>query len=393
MKTIFRFLNVAALTVAVLTVGAVTAFGQDACADVDGQTAAYTKFTDVYNKKDLPSMESALSAGKAFLEKYGACEPLKEQVDFVKPHVARIEKAIVRSKMVARYDTAVKADNPTEIVAAGKEFIVADPDNVNLLIPMALSATYKSTKDNNYQFANDGIQYANQALGKIKSGWVLNKKDDKGTPVIGVFQYTFTKENAIGELTYAIAYLNYYGKKDKKTALPLYYELSQTAGPFKSDPRVYGTIGDYYIEEGAPIGEEIAKLIADLKAATEDTVKADLDNKIKQKIALFNGYTERALDAYGRAHASAKPGPYKDNLYKVMQSLYKRRFEKDAGLDAFVATMIAKPFPNPTSPVTPVADPEPTTTTTGTPAGTSTTTNKPVSTNPAKASVAKKGTR
>ena len=411
MKTIFRFLSTGVLSAAIIAVGAVAGFGQDTaaapnanCADIDGHNALYTKFTGVYGKKTVPEMESALSTGKEYLEKFGSCEAFKEQVDFVKPHVARIEQALTRGKLFKRYDDAVRADNPAEIVAAGKDILNVQADDVNIMIPMALASSYKSTKDNNYKFSDDGIRYASMALAKVKGGYKFIKVDekDKTTPVAGVFQYTYTKDPLIGELTYALAYLNYYGKKDKKTALPLYYELSQSAGPFKEDPRVYGTIGDYYIEEGAPIGEEIAKLIQQIKDSTDEKVKADLDTQVKAKIALFNGYTERALDAYSRAHKVSKAGPYKDNLYKVMQGLYKRRFEKDAGLDAYVSTTLAKPFPNPTTPVTPISDPEPTTTTgtaapaTAAPASTTAAkpATKPMSTTvTTKTSVAKKGTR
>ena len=209
-----------------------------------------------------------------------------------------------------------------------------------------------------------------------------------------------------GELTYALAYLNYYGKKDKAAALPLYYELSQNA-TYKTDPRVYGTIGDYYIEQGAPMGAEIAKLIQQIKDATDDKVKEDLDKQASAKVGMFYGYTERALDAYSRAYNVAKSDTpaaktYKDNLYKIMQGLYKRRFAKDTGLDQYVSTTLAKPFPNPMTPVDPIQDPEPTTTTTTgaapTAAPASTTAAKPATkpmstTGSAKTSVVKKGTR
>jgi len=188
--------------------------------------------------------------------------------------------------------------------------------------------------------------------------------------------------------------------------VPIYYELSQSALA-KDDPRIYGAIGDYYIAEGAPIGDEIAKLIQQIKDATDEKVKEDLDTQVKAKIAMFNGYTERALDAYSRAHNVAKSDTptakaYKDNLYKIMQGLYKRRFEKDAGLDQYVSTTLSKPFPNPTTPVTPISDPEPTTTTgtaapaTAAPASTTATkpAGKPMSTTgTTKSTVAKKGTR
>jgi hypothetical protein len=194
-------------------------------------------------------------------------------------------------------------------------------------------------------------------------------------PTVGALKLEFTKPEAIDELTYSLAYLNYYGKKDKKTALPYYYELSQSSGRYKEDPRIYGTIGDYYVEQGAPIGDDIAKKIQGRDANDTAEVLAQKEAAIKSQIALFNGFTERALDAYSRAYKSAKSDTpaaktYKDNLYKIMQSLYKRRFDKDTGLDAYVAQTMAKPFPNPTSEVQPIADPDPAPSTTGQPAKT-----------------------
>jgi hypothetical protein len=109
------------------------------------------------------------------------------------------------------------------------------------------------------------------------------------------------------------------------------------------------------------------------------------------------------MDALGRAYKKAeKPADksLKDSLYKQIQVLYERRFpEKKDGLDTYISSTVAKPMPNPTTPVTPVVDPEPTTTTTTTtsaPAGAkpaAAAVTKPVSTLPSKASVAKKGAR
>jgi tetratricopeptide (TPR) repeat protein len=421
MKTIFRFLSTGVLTAAMLAVAATAGFGQDAaatpspsCADIDGHNALYTKFTGIYAAKTLPEMKAALSTGKEYLEKYGTCtEAFKEQIEFVKPHVARLEKAVPEKEkgetlkpFFTKYDAGITSDNAADVLLAGKEILNVNKDDLNIIVPMALSASYQSNKDNGFKYADDGIRYANIALAKLKSGAELTKKDKSNTPVVGVLKYTFTKDQAIGELTYALAYLNYYGKKDKNTALPLFYELSQNS-VYKNDPRIYGTIGDYYIEQGAPIGDEIAKLIQQIKDATDEKVKEDLDTQVKAKIAMFNGYTERALDAYSRAHSVAKGDTpatktYKDNLYKIMQGLYKRRFEKDTGLDQYVSATLAKPFPNPTSPVTPISDPEPATTTgTAAPAGAapaSTTAAKPPTkpmstTGNAKAATVKKGTR
>lgn len=394
MKTIFRFLGTGVLTAVLLAVGSAITFGQDTpppqCADVDGHNALYTKFTGMYQAKTPADMKAAVAVGKEYLEKFGACEAFKEQVDFVKPHVKRLEDSAGKAEKFARYDAAVKANNPDEIIPAGKDILAFQPDDVNIMVPMALASFVKSTKDNNFKYADSGIQYADAALAKLKGGWSSQRKDKDGKPIVGYFDYTLLASAAPGELAYASASLRYYGKKDKKGALPAFYELAN--GSMKSDPRVYLPIAEYYMEEGAPIGKEIGTLITELKAAPDDQKEA-IDAKIKPKVAMFNGYLERTIDAFGRAHAAAKPGAYKDGLKKQLEQLYTQRTGKETGADAFVASMIAKPMPNPTTPVTPIADPEPTptttTTTTSAPAAAAPT--KPLSTTaPAKAAVAKK---
>lgn len=377
MKTIFRFLSLGAVLTAFVAVGTTASYAQEACADVDGQTAIYTKFTELYPKTAIADREATIEAGKQFLEKYGSCDSVKEQADYLKGAIPKLEETlkkikegIERKKRYDRFDAGINSDNADEIYAAGKDILAKEPDNVNIMVPMGVVGTYQSNSANNYKYANDGIQYANMALSKIQGGWAFTKKN-KGVPSVGALKYEYTKQEVIDELTYSLAYLNYYGKKDKKTAVPHYYELSQSSGRYKEDPRIYGTIGDYYVEQGSPIGEDIAKKIAARGKDDPAEVLAQKEAEIKTQIALFNGYTERALDAYSRAHKAAKSDTpaakaYKDNLYKIMQGLYKRRFDKDAGLDAYVASTLAKPFPNPTSEVTPVSDPEPATTTTTT---------------------------
>ena len=417
MKTIFKFLSTGVLSAAIFAVGAVAGFGQDTpnanCADIDGHNALYTKFLGVYKGKTLTEMESALSTGKEYLEKYGTCtEAFKDQIEFVKPHTARLEKDIPAERervqllpSFDKFDKGLASGNADDVLAAGKQILNVRKDDMNFALAMALIAAEKSVAANQFKYADDAITYSKLVSSKVKGGWQFTRKYDngpkKGSPYIGIGNYNRdNKDLLLSELNYTVAYQTFYGKKDMKSAVPLYYELSQTS-PGKEDPRIFGAIGDYYVAEGAPIGDEIAKLILQIKAATDDKVKADLDAQVKEKISLFNAYLERAIDAYGRAHSFAKAGPYKDGLYKQLQVLYKRRTDKDSGLEGYVASMIAKPFPNPTAPVTPVADPEPATTTTGaapaTAAPASTTVAKPVtkpmSTTTIKAPVAKKGTR
>ncbi|MBC7900733.1 MAG: hypothetical protein H7070_11850, partial [Saprospiraceae bacterium] len=172
MKTIFRFLSLSLLLAGMVAVGTTDGFAQDPCADTDGQTAVYTKFTSIYNKTALAEMESALATGKEFLEKYGACETLKEQIDFVKPHVTRLETAVPGEKkrlelapFFQRFDAAIGKEpgpgskNADEVYAAGKEILTRQPDNLNIIVPLGLVGLYESYKNNN-KFADDTIKYA-----------------------------------------------------------------------------------------------------------------------------------------------------------------------------------------------------------------------------------------
>ena len=135
--------------------------------------------------------------------------------------------------------------------------------------------------------------------------------------------------------------------------------------------------------------------------AGPEAIKAAAD-AIKAKVALSNGTSERALDAFSRAFTFGAAKPYKDKMHKNIEDAYKLRFAKGTdGLEVWIAETIKKPFVNPSTPVTPISDPEPVeattpvptpTTTTTTPVTTTvkttttpaTTTVKPVTTAPAK---------
>ena len=396
MKTIFRFTGLAVLAVAVLGMGATAASAQDPCGDADGQAALYTKFTELYPKTDLPSRKEALNTAKSFVEKYGTCEAVAEQKKYFDTAIPAIEKTVkdqegrmAMGALFKRFDDAVSADNADEILAAGKEILAKQPDNVNILVPMGMIGLVKAyAKD--LKYADDSLKYAQMALAELKADKPCNRKDKAGNPTnnCGVLKWEMARPDVINELTFSTAYLKYYGKNDRKGALPIYYELTQGSSRFKEEPRLYATIGSYYVDASDPIRKEVVDLITKQKAATTDEEKEKLEGEIKAKVALLNGYTERALDAFGRAHKFAEKkgaaeAPLKAELYKTLQALYQRRFEKTDGMDKWIADTTAKPLPNPTSEVTPVADPEPTTTTSSTtPAGQAAPATKPATAAP-----------
>ena len=160
MKKFFRFSGSAVLAAAFVAFGATASFAQEACADTDGQTALYGEFTALYPKTDLASRKTTIEKAKQFLEKYGACEALKEQNDYFKKAIPAIEDLVKKQEegealaaLFKRFDGAVgqtpAASKPDEVYAAGKEILAKQPENINIIVTMGLVGAAQSTAANN----------------------------------------------------------------------------------------------------------------------------------------------------------------------------------------------------------------------------------------------------
>lgn len=369
------------MTALVAGIAVTGAFAQDPpadpCANIDAATALYDKFTASYNKKTSAEKKVALDAGKEFLEKYGACESWKDQVAFVKPWVPKLETlvpALIISEkldpLYKRFDDGVKAKKWDEVYAAGKEIYAVLPNgSLDQLIPMGMIGLIESSaKPPNNKYNDDSIRFAKIAIDKLNAG------EASTNGKFGVYQLAYlTKENSISELSFATAQITY-NKGDKKNAVAQFYKVTQMPGSKKNFAPVFTAIGDFYVAEAEPIGKEIAEKIKTIqKPETPEEEKVKLNEEVKAKVALFNGYMERAMDAFGRAWSNVKDEPatkvYKDGLLKEVQRLYKLRFEKEDGVNQWITAAIAKPLPDPSSAVQPIADEPTTTTTTGTGTG------------------------
>ena len=361
---------------AFVALSATVSFAQEPCADTDAITAADAKVRENYLK--IETLRVALDAGKDYLGKYEPCAVSKDFVAWLKPQVPVWEKKVKdyedyvwRKPRVEKFDNGIKTAKFEDSYAAGAELLSKYPDNMNVILPLGLIGLYESYK-NNFKYNEDTIRYAKMAIDKLKAGTVESKKDKDGKPILdktgkeiyGSFQFERNKEEAISELTYTIAYINYYAKKDHKAALPYYYQVTQIPGIYKDEPRLYLALGSFYVDESAPIGKDIVALLEKQKLAPTPEEKEKIEIEIKAKAALYNGYNERALDAFGRAYKAADEKiaaekTIKADVYKTLQGIYERRFEKKEGLDAYILASAAKPLPNPMSEVAPISDPEP----------------------------------
>jgi len=361
MKKSFRFVGFGGLLTALLAVGAVASFAQDPCTDVDGINNLYTEVTTKYNSKDLTVKQQAVDAAKQFLEKYGACEPAKAQADWMKPKVPAWEKQIADAKAAAatgalynRFDAGFKASNWDEVYASGKDILSKEPEKLDVILVLATVGVDQSAKKNT-KYNDDTITYAKLALQKLDAG----AKSDSGK--YGLFNITYgDAENAKGWMNMNIGYLLFDPKNDRKGGLPYLYRATQTGRETKEYAYPYEYIGRYFLGESTKLRDELKAMVGkpvDPNATPEQKAAADAEYKAKE--SLYYGTLDRSLEGYTRAYKYAKSTDktYKDSMYQRVKDIYNVRFQKDTGVDDYIAATVAKPLTDPATAVAPVEGP------------------------------------
>ncbi len=366
MKAILRSAGLVVVCFAVLGCLNSVVTAQDPCDDADGITALDAKVRENYLKDETVAV--AVQNAKQFLQKYGACEPNKAFAEWLKQWLPSWEERAWRWPRSVKFHEGLKNKKYDDVYAAGAELVQRYPENVQYLLPLGLIGLGESY-ENNFKYNENSIKFAKLALAKLKSGSAEPRTKDgkpvldaKGKEVFGVFPFVRNAEDAISELNYSLAYILYHLKKDKKAGLLYYYETSLIPGPFKSEPRLYSTIGQYYRQEAIPIGEAIKELIKKLDAAKSDEENAKLDTEIKAKIALYKGYLERSLGGFSlalkfaRARGAAEKA-LQDETLAVLKDIHELR-EPAVSLNDWIASASNTPLPDPTSEVKPIFDPE-----------------------------------
>lgn len=368
MKAIRRLFGPAAALSAVLAFAAMNAAAQNPCDDAEGMAALDAAIRNNYSKSE--TLETALRSAEEYLRKYGECEP-REFSAWLKQNLEKWGREVEKRKtdlQIKKFDDAVRAKDFDTVYAVGGELVRKFPENVNFMLPMAMIGLPESYRKN-YKYNDESLKHAKMALAKLKSGTAEPKKDKdgkprtdpNGKPLFGPFQFERNAENAISELAYGLGYILYYAKNEKRAGLLYLYEASQLPGMYRTEPLIFSTIGDYYTAESGPIGKEIASLIERQKAATTDEEKVKLEAEIKSRVGMYNGYKDRALDAFGRAYRFA------DERIASEKALRTQLFTKLSALsgvaakdrlDKIVAAAAERPFPDPTSAVAPIDDPE-----------------------------------
>lgn len=365
-------------------------FAQDVCTEVEAQQAVYKQITDNYAGTN-DQKKIAISAGKQYVSKYGACADSKAIVEYINKSILPMEDTIKKDEDIkvtqarySRFDTSLKGKKLADIIVVGKEIVAQEPDFLDVFIVLA-GANYDQVIANPTvaSYGDDTINYSKSVIEKIEA----NKTSRTGE--YGVLQYRLKndlypdgKSNALGSMNYNIGYILHRQGKVKES-LPYFYKSMQYNSFSKKDPDVYRRIGAWYLEEAIRLDAQRAAI---LKGAGNKDTEESLSLLGMQK-----GYADRAIDGYARAYklakANAKPENkgYTDALYTKLKELYAFRYDgKTDGIDAFVATVSSKPMPDPSTEVAPVKETAPATTTTTTTKTSSMTTDTSTSTQPSR---------
>ncbi len=348
--------------------------------DQETKTAVYQKYLDNY-AGTIDQKKTAIEAAKEYIKICGQSEPDKDLVAYLKDAIPALEKNIkdmeaaaakeaaekAERDRLARFDKAYRAENWDEVFAAGDAYL-KEPAvklqihlDMRILLASAGSVLAEDKKINKY---NDlTLRYAQDAISRINAG------EESGSKKWGAYNYTWnTKDNALGQLHYAIAFIKYWAQDKKDEGIAYYYKAAQYNSDTKTYPPLYATIGSWYQAKAAKLGEERAAI--DITETAEEEQQANID-KALEILSREKAYAERAMDAYARAYnLASKKGAspeFKNGLYSTLKSLFAFRYSgpedegksSDANINSYVASVTSSSLPNPATEPQPVVEKKP----------------------------------
>lgn len=366
----------------VLVLGLMAALATTAVFAQDRDRATvYKDYEDNYQATTIEGKKKALAAAKEYIEKFNTKDD-EAQITYFKEAIPALEQAIkdleqgerVKEEekrwrdVLVKFDTAFKSKNWDNAIATGKEALNFQPqyldkktvDNTKFDLTIVLAVIgYDLAEAKNNKYDAETVEWARKVIQATESGQTSTKWGNYGSHQFQTPEYPDGKNNTLGWMNYIVGYITFYGQKNASAAMPSFYKATQVKSATQNFPIIYELIGSQYYDQVAKLDQERVKI-------QEANNKQDNEESLKI-FALEKGYAERGADAYARAYKLVKddakqPKAYKDLIFNRLQQLYKfRHDDKTDGLDAYVASISSKPFPNPTTPVEPIKE-EPTAT-------------------------------
>jgi hypothetical protein len=336
--------------------------------NADENAALYKKFTDTYKT----NKDTAYQAAKDYIAKCGSDAENAAQVKYLQNWITKRDKEIedfkkgeeqlanakrctdpITSALNAKA-AAERAKFAPEVFSGCQQYASKEPNNPTpYLFPVDIGFKLAAASPAINTHNDQTIALAKQAIQKIESN---------GFGDVKWADYDYkSKEDALAWLNYYIGFITFNNLSGKEAdAVPYLYKSLQYNSDIKSKPLPYYAIGFNY-------RTQYNKAVQDFQAKTQGAT--EVTEEMKRDLGMQKALADRAIDAFARAYAVAKadsklPPAASAARLKDLEQMYKiRNKDQTAGMDALVASIMSKPLPDPSSPVTPVIEDTPTTTT------------------------------
>lgn len=308
---------------------------QEQC-KTEEKDAWYAEFLKIYKNDQAKAFELA--------KKYLACPPVGEVteaqqkiIDFLKKWSTAYEDGMRKLKLPQLLYNDKKYP---EAYALGREILAKEPDNLTVLVHLGANG-YVVAPLKNPQLTAESLDHARKALALIESG----KTIEDWSPLAG-------KDAALAYLNFTIGSLTL--EKEPSVALKNLLKAAQYETPLKKSPFPYAYIAAAY--ETGPYATQ--------SEAYKKYTGQDETPESKLALANINQIVERMIDGYARAVALAGNDPQfaeqKKIWLEVLTTWYKYLHNKsDAGLNEYIAGVVAKPLPPEPTPITVLPTPAP----------------------------------
>jgi tetratricopeptide (TPR) repeat protein len=262
----------------------------------------------------------AVAAAKEYLEKY----PTGQYADFIKKWLGPAQMAAL--------DAAIKEKRTADALAAGKEILAADPENLNVVYALASQVRAEVLgRPPVWDNAAAGVEYTKKGIAMVESGKTLAGVStfDKNATLAWMTQLVAVVEQKNGNVADALT------TYEKSTA----YAPGDVAIAGQNMLRVLGIRQAGYGEaakayNALPEADRAA-------AAPNEAVKAAREKLNAEADALIDAAA--SFVAFGRA--KNLPAANVDRFNQLLESVYKTRFPEDATLDGLKKILAAKGLP------------------------------------------------
>jgi tetratricopeptide (TPR) repeat protein len=287
--------------------------------DDEFKVTTYKRFVE--NREPNPS--AAYQAARDYMAKYNKEDD--QYTRYLKQWMSAFEKD-------ERQDNLLRAIYGEKNYAAGfglaKQVLNDDPEDVKVLIALGYGGYLATTNAKNETFNADSVRYAQKAIQLLENG----KTPDAWEP----FK---SREDAVASLNYAIGFIDL--KPRPEEAISHFLRVIQIDSDLRKTPSPFILLAGAY-EKGPyqRLSSDYSKRFANQPESPEGKTAFDSINKVVDKI----------IDAYARAIALAGSNQQyqapKAEWTKQLTTFYKFRHENsDAGLNEFIAGVLAKPIP------------------------------------------------